>query len=509
MKKLIYLLMAVLVLLTAVSCKKDNKTGNNNDSEIVMPDPSVETLAASEIEANSAFLHARIDFSGASRDNVYYGFFWGTSENLEGTYTPGEGALDENNAYSAEILGLTPETEYWFKAFVEIDGKSYSGGILNFTTEGVKVESVSLDKSEYTFHTIGATLTLTATVLPAEAADKSVEWTSSDDNVATVTSTGVVKAVGNGPATITVTTKDQGHTSTCAITVAQHITDISLDKTTLSLNEGEEYTLTATVNPDAADQTLKWTSTDEFVATVDQTGKVTAVSIGPATIKAEAQDGSGKYASCSLTVKVPYTAVAPEAVDLGIVVDGKNIKWGSFNLGATKPEEYGDRFAWGEIDPKDNYSWSTYIWCNGSHDTLTKYNDKSSSGTVVDNKAVLDPDDDAAHAALAGKWRMPTDEEWTALRTQCTWAWTKQNGVNGRLVTASNGNSIFLPAAGYRGGTALIDGGSTGYYWSSSLLTGVTGGANSAHYVYFTSLEVYDYNASRYRGLSVRPVWEE
>ena len=93
--------MAALLLLSVVSCKKDDKTGNGdsgNGQEIVMPDPSVETLAATDVEANSALLHARIDFSGASRADVNYGFFWGTSDNEEGTYAPGEGSLDENDS---------------------------------------------------------------------------------------------------------------------------------------------------------------------------------------------------------------------------------------------------------------------------------------------------------------------------------------------------------------------------------------------------------------------------
>ncbi|MBR3076094.1 MAG: hypothetical protein IKH11_10140, partial [Bacteroidales bacterium] len=113
------------------------------------------------------------------------------------------------------------------------------------------------------------------------------------------------------------------------------------------------------------------------------------------------------------------------------------------------------------------YDWSTYKWCNGSFITQTKYNTNSSYGTV-DNKTVLDPEDDAAHVNWGGSWRMPTAEESDELITKCTWTWTTQNGVNGRLVTGPNGKSIFLPAAGLRYDTYLGSAGSNGYYWSSS-----------------------------------------
>ena len=143
---------------------------------------------------------------------------------------------------------------------------------------------------------------------------------------------------------------------------------------------------------------------------------------------------------------------------------GLSVKWADRNVGASKPEEYGDYFAWGETEPKSTYSWSTYKWCNGSETTLTKYNTNSSYGTV-DNKTILDLSDDAARANWGGSWRMPTDAELTELREQCTWTWTTQNGVNGYKVTSkSNGNSIFLLAAGFRHNSGLYSAGSYGYY---------------------------------------------
>ena len=187
-----------------------------------------------------------------------------------------------------------------------------------------------------------------------------------------------------------------------------------------------------------------------------------------------------------------------EYVDLGL-----SVKWATCNVGATTPEEYGDYFAWGETEPKAYYDWSTYKWCNGSYDTQTKYCTNSSYGTV-DNKTVLDEADDAAAVHWGGAWRMPTTEEQDELLQQCTWTWTTRNGVNGYKVTSkTNGNSIFLPAAGYRYGSSLNGAGSYGGFWSSSLSSDIP---SNAYELFFYSDGVYRDNSGRYYGQSVRPV---
>ena len=190
-----------------------------------------------------------------------------------------------------------------------------------------------------------------------------------------------------------------------------------------------------------------------------------------------------------------------EYVDLGL-----SVKWATCNVGATKPEEYGDYFAWGETQPKSTYDWSTYKYCNGSSTSLTKYNNSSSYGTV-DNKTTLELSDDAARANWGGSWRMPTKAEQDELRNNCTWTWTTQNGVNGYKVTSKKSgytnNSIFLPAAGYRYDSSRYSAGSYGSYWSSSLYTG---SPNDAWDVYFGSGSVNSDLSSRCSGRSVRPV---
>ena len=278
------------------------------------------------------------------------------------------------------------------------------------------------------------------------------------------------------------------------------VTGITLDNSTMTLYVGNSSTLTATISPfAAAEKSVQWSSSNPSVATVDSNGKVTGVKAGTATITATTYDG-GYTASCMVSVKEVTAINGYEYVDLGLP---SGLKWATMNVGASKPEGYGDYFAWGETQPKSNYNWSTYKWCNGSENTQTKYNTSSSYGTV-DNKTVLDPEDDAAHVNWGGSWRMPTYEEWKELRNNCSWTWTTQNGVKGRLVTGPNGKSIFLPAAGNRYSTSLYDAGSEGYYWSSSLCTGIP----CAYGVDFSSDKVYWTNTHRHNGYSVRPVSE-
>ena len=188
-----------------------------------------------------------------------------------------------------------------------------------------------------------------------------------------------------------------------------------------------------------------------------------------------------------------------EYVDLGLP---SGLMWAAYNVGATKPEEYGGYYAWGETEEKTDYSWETYKWCNGSAATMTKYCTDSSYGTV-DNKTVLDPEDDVAHVEWGGSWRMPTFEEQKELLNNCDWTWTTLNGVNGYRVTGPNGNSIFLPAAGFRNGSGVFFRGSNGDYWSG-LLNGSC--SDSAYYLYFESGGQGWGNDYRCGGRSVRPV---
>ena len=297
------------------------------------------------------------------------------------------------------------------------------------------------------------------------------------------------------------------------------VEDVILDKTEQDLIVGRSTTLVATVLPSyATDNSVSWSSSNESVATVSSTGIVTGVAKGSTIITVTTVDG-GKTATCRVTVSEAVSFPIPDAIDLGLP---SGLKWASFNLGASKPEEYGDYFAWGELDPyyssqdpltwkkgkEAGYYWASYKWCMGSIDTMIKYCSNSIYGYngFTDNKTVLDPEDDAASVNLGDKWRMPTDAEWTELMDQCSWTWTTISGVNGRKVTGPNGNSIFLPAAGYWDRTSLIDVATFGLYRSASLYTEEP---ICAWFVDFYSDEVFRSYFPHYSGLSVRPVYAE
>lgn len=195
----------------------------------------------------------------------------------------------------------------------------------------------------------------------------------------------------------------------------------------------------------------------------------------------------------------PATPDNHEYVDLGLP---SGTLWATCNIGATSPEDMGDYFAWGETAPKEIYDMDNYKWYNSSSDKLTKYCTDGKYGTV-DNKTELLPEDDAAYVNWGPMWRMPTLEQQQELIERCTWQWVEKNGVYGRLVTGPNGNTLFLPAADYRGDNSLNNEQSIGAYWSCTLDSGYPSG------LYFRNFEwksVYLFSHNRSQGFTVRPV---
>ena len=187
-------------------------------------------------------------------------------------------------------------------------------------------------------------------------------------------------------------------------------------------------------------------------------------------------------------------------VDLGL-----SVEWATRNVGAERREAYGDYFAWGETQTKNNYAWDSYQWGIAS-DLLTKYCVDAAHGKngVTDAKTTLDLTDDAARVQWKGAWRMPTLAEQKELREKCTWKWKNLNGIAGYEVTGPSGKSIFLPAAGFKNNDALYQSGSYGCYWSSSLYE------IQSDYAYYLNIipstrEQGQY--SRSYGYSVRPVY--
>ncbi len=169
-----------------------------------------------------------------------------------------------------------------------------------------------------------------------------------------------------------------------------------------------------------------------------------------------------------------------EYVDLGL-----SVNWATCNVGASSPSDYGNYYAWGETKTKSDYSEDTYEYYNGEYIDIGS----NISGTIYD----------AARSNWGGNWRMPTKAELDELRNDCAWSWTSVNGIEGYKVTGPNGNSIFLPAAGYRIDEEI------GYYWSATLYKDIS---DDAYFLYFFDGD-YDWNyCNRYVGLPVRPVTE-
>lgn len=196
-----------------------------------------------------------------------------------------------------------------------------------------------------------------------------------------------------------------------------------------------------------------------------------------------------------------------EWVDLGLP---SGLLWAKWNLGATAPEEYGDYYAWGETETKSVYDWSTYKYCNGDQNQLTKYCNDLEYGYngFTDTLTVLQPMDDVSTAKLGNGAHIPTKEDWLELLDNTTSEWTTMNGVYGCKLTASNGNSIFLPAGGFtlEGDVMSYDGNgfAFGLYRSSSLRPDHT---FSDWVLLLSSVGAHlGHHASRAGGLSVRPV---
>ena len=221
------------------------------------------------------------------------------------------------------------------------------------------------------------------------------------------------------------------------------------------------------------------------------------------TIKKLALMAVGAALLLSASCKNVSGDISADWVDLGLP---SGLLWAKCNLGATTPEEYGDYYAWGETAPKEVYDWSTYKYCtldaDGYLSTWTKYNTDSDYGTV-DNLTTLQAADDAVTAKLGNGARMPTVDEWDELFDNTTAEWMTVNGIYGHMLTASNGKSLFLPAAGLRLGSELFSAGEGGLYWASSLYAGYPGDAWYFGF-YAGGQSVYYYY--RYSGFPVRAV---
>ena len=277
----------------------------------------------------------------------------------------------------------------------------------------------------------------------------------------------------------------------------------------------------------------------KFIVTVKGTNKAWTVSCSQPWVKLSTSNGTG-YESFSVLVLPNESSTADDAVitvtniTLGVTktltfkrsgntssmgsISGHDYVdlglpsgtlWATCNIGADAPEEIGDYFAWGETLPKSMYDWSTYKWSANSSGKMTKYCSAQyhAENGFHDDKYKLEAEDDAATANWGSSWCMPGDGEINELIRECNSFWTTQGGINGRVFAGRSGGTLFLPAAGYYGGSSLYGAGNYGYYWSRDLKTSSnrSWGANNLD---FSSERVRrsEYGRDRYCGLSVRPV---
>ena len=424
-------------------------------------------------------------------------------------------------SFTCNITNLQENTKYYVRAYaINKKGTSY-GEQSSFTTKAYILPTVTTSSAtdiSYTSATVGGNVT--------------------NDGGASITERGVVYSTKQNPTTVNskVISGNGMGSFTCNITNLQentkyYVRAYAINKKGTNYGEQKSFTTTAYILPTVTTSSatnLSQTSatiggnvTSDGGANVTERGVVYSTSQNPTTSNSKVICGSGEgdfsctltslnsgttYYVCAYAVNCKGTSYGNQIrfttftthsyVDLGL-----SVKWATCNIGAATPEEYGEFFAWGEVEPKENYSWRTYKWYNTTSSTLTKYNTKSTYG-IVDNKTQLDISDDAASANWGGDWRMPTAAEWEELRRECTWTWSNK----GYKVTSDiNGKSIFLPAAGAMNESAHGNQSEYGWYRSSSL--DIYDPRNNNGMVFSVIVGYCGSGSSqRCKGCSVRPV---
>ena len=503
----------------------------------------LETLPATDVSETKATLNGKLSVSTTESLTKSAWFLYSkdkkTLSDLKSSGTKVTSTLESDGTYNKALSGLSLNTTYYFVACSKVYDKEFYGDVKSFKTTNLDdVVSIATNPaSNVTFS--GATLSGSLTVNTTESLSTSVWFLYSKDKktLSDLKSSGtkVTSTLGSGGTYNKALTGLSSNTTYYYVACSkvydkEFYGDVKSFKTTnlndvvsIATNPASNVTFSGatlsgslTVNTTESLSTSVW-----FLYSKDKKTLSDLKSSGTKAIGSLKSDGSFKGGATGFLDNTCYYFIAvakvydkefygsvrsfttgsiPEAVDLGL-----SVKWRSWNLGASRPEEFGNYYAWGETKPKTEYSNRTYTWCNGSNTTFTKYNNNSTYGQV-DNKTEYKDynyEDDAARQMLGGKWRTPTDTEWKELRNSCIWVWTENyKGVKGYIVNADNGNSIFLPAAGYRYQFSRY-GSDIGYYWSSSLNTDRSGCAWATEFGYDHVSKAY---RGRVEGLSVRPV---
>ena len=521
---------------------------SDDEEDEVIDDPSKNTTdiavtgAVEEYGCLYAYItgYVNLNLLPAGSGNPEIGIEVCAEDSEDDYYNPRTAGSLNGNVFTLSFSGFSPATKYKYRSFVKYGGLTHYGEYRTFTTRPTynvtstgDISDVTYNKAKITTHVqisssypedyveVGvAYATSKDAIHPDSTCYKRYIYDVEDDGeyVITIsdlsinttyyyasfttfdyevyTFSNVKSFTTNGLSNLTTT----GEASDIATSIATVTSNVATDAIDDNLNVGIAYSTSETaLHPDGSFNTEVF-SKEDIVAGIC---KVTLKGLSPGTTYYYASfvelDGEYCFAEIKSFTTKDFVLAQSGAIDLGL-----SVKWAAYNVGASKPEEYGDYYAWGETEEKSDYYWDTYKWCKGTDDTMTKYCTSSGYGTV-DNKTVLDPEDDVAHVKWGDTWRMPTRDEIEELVNNCTWEWTAYNGVNGQLVTGPNGNSIFLPAAGCRFCTDLINRGSRGYYWSATLYEYYSG---SAYYLHFHDGNYWNSWNGRSDGVAVRPVTE-
>ena len=502
----------------------------------------VVTGEATNISCRNARLSGKVTLSQTTATNLSFGVLYATSSGvLLGSATQLEAKdYDASFNFSIDTGVLEPETTYFYRSYIIQNDEVEYGDTKSFKTLAVSSMIQTLDASgvnpkEATLNAMldltdckhssinygfeltpegGQAKTLTANNIADKAfsyRDETLSRNTGYSYVAYVKLDGILYKAE--PKTFT-TTSIQAFVTAEASKIQYHSATIS---GSLSVQSEGSFSKSAVLYYGSSESTLDGLKSNgtRKTLTLGADGSYTAAlsSLSYSTsynyiVVAKVDDVEFASSIGNFTTPAPPE---PSLVDLGL-----SVKWASFNLGASKPSEYGGYYQWaGTKDVSDTgiyLDWDNCPYHTGSNYSSgwTKYNTQSSYG-IVDNKTVLEPMDDAATVALGGKWRIPTDTEWSELRntSNCSWTWTTIDGVIGYKVQSKKpgytDNWIFLPAAGRRNDDNLNFAGSDGSYWSSSLHTDDT---DSAYGMGFYSSYVRRYYRYRYYGRSIRPVSE-
>lgn len=506
------------------------------------------TGAATHISCRNAEISGKANLSVTSSTDLSFGILYSTSSAvLIGSATQIEArAFDSDYNYAVITEVLEPETTYYYRSYIIQDKEILYGELKSFKTLALSSMIQTLDATEINPKDAVLNAMLDLTDCKYDGLEYGFEVTPEGGSAHTIKSSNLSEKKFS--------VKDETLSRETNYSVVAYV---KLDGRTYK-GEVKEFTtksIQASITAESSDVSY-------YSATI--AGKLTVVSDGDfirsamlyysntartldalkssGTKKTLTLDSDGSYSnnlsSLSENTQYNYVVVAliddaefntdvktfktlgyltPELVDLGL-----SVKWASFNLRASTPEEYGGYYQWAGLEDVTNTSiylgpsncpyhtgsfyesgWTKYIPAN-------KPSCWSGSGSP-DDKTILDPEDDVVHVKLGGKWRIPTIEEWAELRnaSNCSWTWTSINGINGYIVQSKKegytDNFIFLPAAGHLSDNGVYEVGSYGYYWSSSLNTDYP---YSARGLGFYSDVVNAFSGRRYKGLSVRPVSE-